>query len=122
MAKKRGRKPYGNRNYYKPKRRTYRNSRDYKSPEYSKWREDIKKRDNHTCQWPGCLSRKQIQVHHIKTWANYPGMRFVTANGITLCRKCHDSIKGKEADYEAFFLKILEWQMLEKIKNYNKDK
>jgi len=49
-------------------------------------------------------------------------MRFVTANGITLCKKCHDSIKGKEADYEAFFLKILEWQMLDKIKKYNDDR
>jgi 5-methylcytosine-specific restriction endonuclease McrA len=123
MGKRRKKKsPYNKREFYRKNKRSYRNSRDYKSPEYSKWRKDIKERDNYTCQMPGCLSRTQIQVHHIKTWANYPGLRFVTANGITLCRKCHDSIKGKEADYESFFLKILEWQMLEKIKKYNKRK
>ena len=122
MGKKKGRKPYNKRQFYRPKRRAFRNSRDFNSPEYTKWRDDIKKRDNYTCQWPGCLSKKQIQVHHIKTWANYPGLRFVSANGITLCRKCHDSIKGKEADYESFFLKLLEWQMLDKIKKYCKDK
>ena len=124
MAKRKrtSRKPYNKRKFYKPRKRVYRNSRDYLSPEYSKWRKDIKDRDSHRCQWPGCLSSKHIQVHHIKTWAQYPGLRFVNANGITLCRKCHDSIKGKEADYEAFFLKILEWQMIEKIKKFNKKK
>lgn len=119
MAKKKRRTPYSKKRYDKPKRGYSRDTRGYKSPEYSKWREDIKKRDNYECQWPGCCSRHRIQVHHIKTWANYPGMRFVTANGITLCKKCHDSVKGKEADYETFFLKILEWQMLDKIKKYN---
>lgn len=119
MAKKRNRRTYSKKRYTKPKINNNRDHRDFKSPEYSKWREDIKKRDNHQCQWPGCCSRHRIQVHHIKTWANYPGMRFVTANGITLCKKCHDSVRGKEADYETFFLKILEWQMLDKIKKYN---
>jgi len=123
MAKKKRRyNPYSKKRYNKPKRGYSKDTRNYKSPEYTKWREDIKKRDNHQCQWPGCLSRTHIQVHHIKTWANYPGMRFVTAHGITLCRKCHDSIKGKESDYEGFFLKILEWQMLDKIKKYNDDR
>ena len=123
MAKKKRRyNPYSKKRYDNKPKRGYKDTRNYKSPEYSKWREDIKKRDNHQCQWPGCMSRHRIQVHHIKTWANYPGMRFVTANGITLCAKCHDSIKGKEADYEAFFLKILEWQMLDKIKKYNDDR
>jgi ribosomal protein L37AE/L43A len=101
MAKKRGRR-YNGRNYYKKRSGFSRNDRDYLSPHYTKWRKDIKERDNHMCQWPGCLSRK--------------------SNGITLCRKCHDSIKGKEADYEGFFLKVLEWQMIDKIKKYDKDK
>jgi len=123
MAKKKRRASYNRRkSEYKRKRNYKRNARDYKSPEYVKWRDDIKKRDNYTCQWPGCLSRHQIQVHHIKTWAKYPGMRFVTANGITLCRKCHYSVRGKEHDFETFFLKLLEWQMIDKIKEYNKNR
>jgi len=74
------------------------------------------------CQWPGCCSRSKLQVHHIKTWAKNPGLRFSTANGITLCRKCHDSVKGKEHDFETFFLKLLEWQMMDKIKKFKKKK
>lgn len=125
MAKKKRRyNPYSKKRYNKPKttKGYSKDTRNYKSPEYTKWREDIKKRDNYQCQWPGCCSRHRIQVHHIKTWASYPGMRYVTANGITLCAKCHDSVKGKEVDYETFFLKILEWQMLDKIKKYNDDR
>jgi 5-methylcytosine-specific restriction endonuclease McrA len=125
MAKKKRRyNPYSKKRYNKtntPKSYS-KDSRNYKSPEYTKWREDIKKRDNYQCQWPGCCSRHRIQIHHIKTWASYPGMRYVTANGITLCKKCHDSVKGKEVEYETFFMKILEWQMLDKIKKYNNGK
>ena len=106
---------------YKKKRYNKNNSdRNFYSPEYRGWRNNIKKRDNYRCQWPGCCSNKNIQVHHIKTWAKYPGLRFVEANGITLCKRCHDSVRGKENDFEYFFMKILEWQMLDKIKEYNK--
>tara|TARA_R110002020_G_scaffold367868_2_gene579771 strand:- start:3172 stop:3363 length:192 start_codon:yes stop_codon:yes gene_type:complete len=58
-------------------------------------------------------------VHHIKTWAKYPALRFVPANGITLCKKCHKMVTGKEQDYEAFFYKLLEWQVLDKLKKYD---
>lgn len=94
--------------------------RNYLSPEYTKWRTDVKKRDNYQCQWPGCGTNKRIQVHHIKTWAKHPGLRYTIANGITLCRKCHDSIKGKEQDFEFFFLKLLEWKLLDQIKEFEK--
>lgn len=97
------------------------NPRNCYSAEYTKWRYDVKKRDNFTCQWPGCNSRKRIQVHHIKTWAKYPAMRYVIANGITLCKQCHDKIQGKEHDYETFFIKILEIQMINKIKDFKKN-
>jgi len=117
MAKRRRRKAF-----HKKRRnfRRTRTNRDYDNPIYKKWRDEVKERDNKQCQWPGCLSRHRIEVHHIKTWAKHPGLRFVLANGITLCEKCHKSIKGKEHDFEVFFLKVLEWQMLDMIKKYNK--
>jgi 5-methylcytosine-specific restriction endonuclease McrA len=121
MAKKKKYTNYRKRNYNKgkvPFKKWKNSERDFSSPEYRAWRDNVKKRDKHRCQWPGCCSNKSIQVHHIKTWANYPAMRFVEANGITLCKRCHDSIRGKEADYEFFFMKVLEWQMLEKIKKF----
>jgi predicted restriction endonuclease len=81
--------------------------RNYKDPQYKQWRKQVKKLDNHTCQWPGCNMKKQLQVHHIKRWSDFPGLRFHPQNGITLCRKHHDFIKNNEDAYAETFFKIV---------------
>lgn len=87
---------------------SYRNKgRDYNSPEYKKWRAEVRKRDKATCQMPKCNSRKAIKVHHIIRWADAPSLRFVTSNGICLCRKCHDRITGNEHYYIELFKSII---------------
>jgi len=111
--------------YPRPKRFSNKpkyDSRGHRSPIYIKWREDVKKRDGKRCQWPncGCRNKNSLEVHHIKTWAKYPALRFVLANGITLCKRHHAFVKGKEVDYEVFFLKLLECQMIRKLKKNRK--
>lgn len=81
--------------------------RNYNDSQYKEWRKKVYTRDNHTCQWPNCCSKKRLNAHHIKTWANYPGLRFLVENGITLCYQHHKMIKGMEDIYEICFLKIL---------------
>lgn len=81
--------------------------RNFDDPLYKKWRKEVYKRDHHKCQWPGCFMTKKLNAHHIKTWSNYPGLRFNIDNGITLCYNHHKMIKGMEEIYEAIFLKIL---------------
>lgn len=85
--------------------------RNYNDPQYKLWRKNIKKRDDHTCQWPHCGSNKKIHAHHILPWSEYPGLRYHLNNGICLCKKHHDFIKNNETSYANFFLKLL----------YNKD-
>ena len=81
--------------------------RNYDCKAYKKFRTDVLRRDKRTCRWPKCGSRKRIHVHHIRTWASHPALRFVVKNGICLCRYHHDLISGKEEYYEKLFYLIL---------------
>ena len=81
--------------------------RNFKDKHYVYWRKQIYKRDNHQCQWPGCISKKKLNAHHIKKWSDYPGLRFHINNGITLCRYHHQLIKDNEENYEQLFFKIV---------------
>lgn len=53
------------------------------------WRNKIYERDNYTCQHCGTKKSGGFNAHHIKSWANYPNLRFKVGNGITLCINCH---------------------------------
>jgi len=93
--------------------------RDMKSPAYAKFRKEVRSRDGNKCQWPSCGSTKTLEIHHIRKWSDFPALRFDVSNGITLCRKCHRMVTGNEEIYSEFFIKLLEWQMLNKLKKPN---
>lgn len=58
------------------------------SKEYNNWRKYVYCRDNWTCQ--KCYIKQKFPVaHHIKSFKDYPELRFEISNGITLCRSCH---------------------------------
>ncbi|KKM03810.1 hypothetical protein LCGC14_1770690 [marine sediment metagenome] len=64
------------------------------------WRDKVFERDNYICQRCGakCGNGKTIKLHahHIKSFAQYPELRFDIDNGLTLCHPCHrKTIKGK---------------------------
>jgi len=54
---------------------------------YKSWRTSVFNRDNSTCQ--ECESREELEAHHIKSWKNFPELRYEVDNGITLCSSCH---------------------------------
>jgi len=55
--------------------------------EYKSWRSSVLKRDDKTCQ--ECNSTKNLEAHHIKSWKNFPELRYNIDNGIILCSECH---------------------------------
>jgi len=82
-------------------------SRNYDDPVYKRARSNVLKRDDHRCQMPSCGSNKRLNVHHIQPWSKASSLRFDENNLITLCRKCHDSIKGMEHVYAGLFMSIV---------------
>ena len=81
--------------------------RNYQDPLYKNWRKSVYSRDHFKCRWPHCNIKKRLNAHHIKTWANYPGLRYIVDNGITLCYYHHKMIKGLEDIYESVFLQMI---------------
>lgn len=81
--------------------------RNFKDPKYIAWRNDVYKRDRFKCQWPNCNTKLKLNAHHIKNWADFPGLRFIIDNGITLCRYHHDMVKGMEEAYASTFMRIV---------------
>lgn len=65
---------------------------DRNSAQYKDWRNSVFVRDGFRCV--KCGTGKDIQAHHIKSWKKNKTLRYVTSNGITLCRKCHLEAHG----------------------------
>ena len=52
------------------------------------WARAVIGRDNATCQHCGSTGT-ELHAHHIKSFEEYPDLRWEISNGITLCHKCH---------------------------------
>lgn len=63
-----------------------------------------------------CGNQTGIQAHHIRRWADCVELRFVVANGITLCKVCHDLVKDREDEYASRFTKLVGMKPLIKTK------
>ena len=75
--------------------------------EYKEWRKQVFARDNYTCR--ACLkhSNGDIQAHHILPVEDYPMFVLAPNNGITLCKRCHRSVKGKESLFIELFCELI---------------
>lgn len=57
--------------------------------EVREWRKAVFERDNYICQHCGYKEGRILEAHHIKSWKDYPDLRFEVDNGLTLCNPCH---------------------------------
>ncbi len=67
---------------------------------YLIWKKEVLKRDKYRCKKCQCRVRKALQVHHIRRYEDFPTLRHLLSNGITLCKSCHKQMKGNEEGWE----------------------
>lgn len=72
------------------------------SKRYLETRNQVMARDQWTCQMCEKIGLK-LQVHHILMWSKSKILRENKSNLISLCSKCHMSIRNKEDLYKTIF-------------------
>lgn len=77
-------------------------------PEYKQWVRKVKKRDNNVCKLKDKNCFGYNIVHHIKSWSEYPELRYKVNNGITLCQAHHPTKKVDEKRLTPVFQKLVE--------------
>ncbi len=60
---------------------------------YREWRKEVISRDKKCVI---CNSKSNLQAHHIKSFAQFPLLRFNLENGITMCEVCHRKYHRKD--------------------------
>ena len=71
------------------------------------WSRAVKRRD-HVCvlfYLGGCHGR--LEAHHIRSWKNYPHLRYDVDNGITLCLAHHPRKQSEAKLLEAIFQQMV---------------
>lgn len=63
---------------------------------YMFWRKEVRKRDRNICRLSSSECNGRIESHHIFDWINYPELRYIINNGITLCAFHHP--RGREEE------------------------
>ena len=79
--------------------------KEYNTVEYLNFVKGVLKRDNYTCQYCSKYGNSvKLEVHHIKSYAEYPELRFEISNGVTLCKECLNNTKKSKRPNRVDFI------------------
>lgn len=79
------------------------NERARRNAAYAEWRAKVFARDSYTCRDCG-QQGGSLNAHHIFEFHKYPHLRYVVANGRTLCEGCHEATFRREEEYRLSLL------------------
>lgn len=75
--------------------------------QYKYWMTEVKNRDNWKCRLLNNDCKGRLESHHIFSWRDYPELRYVLTNGITLCRSHHPRKREEEKRMIPIFQELL---------------
>ncbi len=74
---------------------------------YKTWRHDVCTRDNWKCKIANSDCSGRLEVHHILGFKEYPELRYVINNGITLCKHHHPRKAKDVEELSPFFQQLV---------------
>lgn len=88
----------GNPRWIADRTKIKRNDRNMHDPLYKQWHKSVKDRDGWKCRIADKQCDGRVEAHHILRWSDFPELRYVVNNGITLCHFHHP--RGRLAENE----------------------
>lgn len=79
--------------FWKKDRSTLQKADRRNDSSYKEWRKNVYHRDNYVCKMSNHDCNGKIEAHHILEWKEYPELRYIVSNGITLCKFHHPKIR-----------------------------
>lgn len=94
----------------------------YSSCKWANLVRSIWERDKASCQRCGRkkIKNEEFHIHHIKSFTEYPELRFMFNNCVLLCNECHQWVHSKE-NKEKCFLKEKTKKKFQKRKIYSEE-
>ena len=89
------------------KLKKYTGSEERRSPMYKCWAKDVRDRDKYKCRLLNNKCSGRLEVHHIFGFTEYPELRYIINNGITLCHAHHPRGKAEEKRMIPIFQELL---------------
>ena len=65
------------------------NEKKHLDGQYRDWIIEVRKRDKWKCRLLSGECKGRLETHHIFNWVDYPELRYIINNGITLCAHHH---------------------------------
>ncbi len=80
---------------------------DRGGPLHKEWSKSVKARDGWKCRLSNSECSGNLVAHHIRSWAQYPRLRYKIKNGITLCHVHHPRKRADEQRTAPLFIAMV---------------
>lgn len=78
------------------------------SPLHKQWSKSVKSRDGWKCKISNSDCKGKIVAHHILPWRDYPELRYILNNGISLCETHHPRKRQEEKILASSFFQLID--------------